>query len=91
MEELEFSESEDEIDDISDLYGADPVFNTKEELSKFMASCNIEKSKKYENQHKSDTICYEDQKRIKKKCTCGKCENIWSDSFEHICCHQIPR
>ena len=41
MEEFVLSESEEDSDDTFDVYGADPVFNSKDELDDFMASCNI--------------------------------------------------
>ena len=91
MEEYDLSESDGEYDDISNLYSADPVFSNKEELSEFMASCNVEKSSQSSKSNGKDTICYETQKTIKKNCSCGNCGDIWSNDFEHICCHQIMR
>ena len=43
MEEtLQLYETDEFSDDEDDIYGADPVFESKEELDKFMASCDIQ-------------------------------------------------
>ena len=91
MEEFILSESEEDSDDTFDVYGADPVFNSKDELDDFMASCNIERGKKGSNKESKEKVFYEEQKKVKKNCTCKNCEDIWSDDFQHICCHQVKR
>ena len=92
MEEFRVSESEDESDESFDVYGADPVFESKEELDEFMANCQIKRTEVSEELNEKDEIFFETQKKIKKDCTCCKCEDIHSDDFEHICCQQIkPR
>ena len=89
MEELLLSESDDSDESEYDVYGADPVFASRQELDAFMASCNIQKGAA--TQSGDDRVSYIEQKKIKKSCTCGKCDNIWSGDFEHICCQQIER
>ena len=83
------SESEDESEEAFDIYGADPVFDSKEELEEFMKSCNIQLLRKDNDHDKNDPICYDTQKKIEAKCSCGNCEVIWSGDFQHICCQQI--
>ena len=85
------SESDEEIGESFDLYDADPVFETKEDLATFLASCNIQMVDEAEDKSEEGKICYNAQKKIEKKCSCGKCDDIWSEDFQHICCHQMER
>ena len=62
---------------------------SKEELDKFMASCDIQYVKK--SDCVEDKVCYEQQKGLDKLCSCGKCEDIWSGDFQHLCCQQINK
>ena len=91
MEELNLLESDviDNTDMPFDVYGADPVFASKQELEEFMANCSIKKGDRAGA--REDKVCYEQQSKVKKLCTCGKCQDIWSDKFEHICCQQVDR
>ena len=94
MEEFIISDSDSEEESEGggfDVYGADPVFQTREELNQFMASCNIQQGKKGSNLEPEEKIFFKEQKKNQKSCTCQKCEDIWSDEFQHICCHQIKR
>ena len=91
MEEFQLSESDEDVDESFDIYGADPVFDSKEELDQFMASCKIELSKDSEKS-KSEEIHFDAQRNINNICTCMHCEDIWSEDFEHVCCQQVkPR
>ena len=90
MEEtLQLYETDEFSDDEDDIYGADPVFESKEELDKFMASCDIQYVKK--SDCVEEKVCYEQQKGLDKLCSCGKCEDIWSGDFQHLCCQQINK
>ena len=89
MEEFQLSESDEDSDQSFDIYGADPVFESKEKLDEFMASCNLEKSKGLDENVAGDDFLVDAQNKIEKNCTCNKCEDIWSDLFPHICCQQI--
>ena len=92
MEDFQISESEEDSDESFNVYGADPVFSTQKELDEFMTSCNSKRVNKSVDQVELDEVFCEKQKTVKKNCSCNKCEDIWSGSFEHICCHQIkPR
>ena len=82
MEEFQFSDSES--DKSCDLYGDDPVFETKEDLEEFLQSCDIQRGKQDVDEH----ICFDQVQGIAKECTCGRCEDIWSGDFEHLCCQQ---
>ena len=82
MEEFEFSDSESEIS--CDLYGDDPVFETKESLDEFLRSCDIQRGKR----DVEENICFDQVKGISKNCSCERCEDIWSGDFEHLCCQQ---
>ena len=87
QEEIAFSDSDQDSD--GDIYGADPVFKSKEDLDKFMRSCKIQTSR---TSGDKEELNFHAQRSIKKNCTCGKCQDIWSGDFEHICCQQIkPR
>ena len=88
MEEFQVSDSDEDVDEAFDIYGADPTFKSKEELDEFMASCKLEMSKKTER-NETEEICFDAHSKIIKKCTCSNCEDIWSENFEHICCQQI--
>ena len=81
MEEFVMSESDEEIGESFDLYDADPIFDTKEELESFLASCNIQKVDKADNKREEEKVCYNAQKKIEKKCSCGKFDYIWSQDF----------
>ena len=85
MEEnfLDF-DCDSESDENCDLYGDDPVFETKEDLDAFLGSCHLEKVKPCD---KEVNVCYE-HSGMEKNCTCGFCEDIWSGQFQHICCKQ---
>ena len=91
MEEFMLSDSDSDEGEDFDVYGADPIFETRGELEQFMATCNIQKTEKDSKLEPSERICYDDQKKIKKNCTCDNCEDIWSEEFQHVCCHQIQR
>ena len=87
QEEIALSDSDQESD--GDIYGADPVFKSKEDLDEFMRSCKIQTSMKSGDK---EELSFHAQRSIKKNYTCGMCQDIWSGDFEHICCQQIkPR
>ena len=88
MDESEVSDFEFDSDKSIDLYGDDPVFETREELDSFMKSCKVEH---FKNKEFEDNICFEQQEKVVKDCTCGLCEDIWSEDFEHICCQQVSK
>ena len=81
------SDCEFESDDSGDLYDDDPIFESKEELEDFMSSSKVEK-KSDEN---DDPISFELQSNVNKECVCHCCDDIWSGTFEHICCQQIKK
>ena len=86
-EECQLSDSEEEDTDSYDPYESDPKFKSKKELEDFMSGCDISKS----DDIADEDIDYKSHIGIKKTCTCGQCEDIWSEDFEHICCHQTDR
>jgi hypothetical protein len=59
----------------------------QDELDQFYQSCDLSK---YQDSDE-DIVDYESFKSIKKNCTCGKCQNIWSEKYEHVCCHQTHK
>ena len=81
MEESILSENEFESDDSIDLFSEDPVFQTKEELDKFLDSCNIKREEK-------DYGDVNFKQHDGKECSCELCEDIWSGEYEHLCCQQ---
>ena len=74
-------------DDSVDLYGEDPVFESKEELEKFMESCDLG----VRNESEEEEVCYELTEGIENSCTCKMFEDIWSHGYEHLCCHQSEK
>ena len=87
QEEKAFSRSDQDSD--GDMYGADPVFKSKEDLDEFMRSCKIQTSRKSGDK---EELNFHAQRSIKKNITCDMCQDIVSGDFEHICYQQIkPR
>ena len=82
----EFSDSEEEEEQL-DLYMNDTTFDTREELEEFILTIGLTKAVDSDE----EDIDYEGAKYIKKVCTCGHCEDIWSGDFEHICCQQTDK
>ena len=70
-----------------DPYCSDPVFKSKEELEDFMSGCNLSTVKDIED----EDFDFESVKNVKKVCTCGQCEDVWSDQLEHLCRQQTDR
>ena len=88
MEESQVSDKEFDSDESLDLYGDDPCFQTKEELESFMRSCNI---KQNEKEFVGENVFYELHKEIVRECSCGVCQDIWSEGFQHLCCQQVEK
>ena len=83
---MSYSDEEENIDPF-DPYESDHRFTTQEELDVFMAGCDLSKVRNLDE----ETFDCDNFRKIKKICSCGECEDIWSDDFEHVCCHQTGR
>ena len=78
--------SDSEVEsDCFDPYECDPVFQTKEELDKFLKTCNIQKNVDSDDEDIDYVF------KVKKKCSCGQCADIYSGNYEHICCQQYSK
>ena len=86
-EEYMCSESESESDS-ENLYDEDPVFESREELERFMNSCDLSTVPPLPEE--SVTVSY-DSSGVEYKCTCSQCEIIWSGTYQHLCCHQVKK
>jgi hypothetical protein len=87
-EQWQLSDSEEEeLIDNFDPYENDPTFDTSQELRDFLRSCDNAKARDSDE----EDIDYKSYESVKKICSCGKCEDIWSGSFEHVCCQQTDR
>ena len=72
-------------DDILNPFDTDPVFQTKEDLEEFKATCDL---KAADSDHEEVEYDYS----VKKVClenTCGKWKDICSKDYEHMCCQQF--
>ena len=85
QEQWQCSDSEEEEE--GDPSTWDPCFETQDELDQFYQSCDLTR---YQDSDE-DIVDYESFKSIKKNCTCGKCQDIWSENYEHVCCHQTHK
>ena len=63
MDEFQLSDSEASDENVEDLYGDDPVFESKEELDEFMAGCDL--GRKKSEKENADNVCFEDIESIK--------------------------
>lgn len=86
-EQWQLSESDEDLESVFDPYESDPKFETVEELQEFLAGCDLSKAREVDG----EMIDYELHQSVEKICTCGKCADIWSDGFQHVCCHQTDR
>ena len=86
MEAMEESNLSTEEDDCIDPFDSDPLpFQSKEQLDKFMKSCNIKPAVNSDDEYVDFTA------KAIKHCTCEKCVDMYSGSYEHICCHQYSK
>jgi hypothetical protein len=81
-EEYQLSESDDS--DSFRPYECDPIFDTKQDRDKFVKSCDIKPA-----ESDDDNLDY--SSNTKKICSCGKCDDIWSGTYEHKCCKQYTK
>jgi len=96
---VDTSSSEDSVSDGSESnfegcnvvlpYQCDPSFKNREDLEQFLKGCDnrIESNSDSEDEN----VDLEGWKDIKKDCTCGRCGDITSNGFEHLCCQQIEK
>ena len=82
FEEFKLSESEEDEDDCEPSI-SDPTFESKEERDAFLEKCAIKTN------DSEDNIDY--SFLTKKVCTCQVCDDIYSGSYEHICCQQYDK
>jgi hypothetical protein len=76
----------EEEDEFLDPFACDPPpFKSKEELDKFMKTCNIKPADNSDNEDVNFMTV------LTKSCTCDKCVDMWSGDYEHICCHQYSK
>ena len=70
-------------------YQCDPSFKNREDLEQFLKGCDnrVESNSDSEDEN----VDLEGWKDIKKDCTCGRCGDITSNGFEHLCCQQIDK
>ena len=80
LEEYVLSESEADSSGELNPYSCVPVFETEPELRDF--------SKTVDTKTKVDEEDIEYDLEAKKECVCHNCEDIYSGTFEHICCQQ---
>ena len=86
MEAMEESNLSTEEEDFIDPFDSDPLpFQSKEQLDKFMKSCNIKPAENTDEEDVDFTA------KFVKHCSCEKCVDMYSGSYEHICCHQYSK
>lgn len=87
MDDLETSQISipEENEENEDPFECDPTFETKSDLDAFLKTCNLKRG------GDSDEEDVDFDYSVKRECNCNICEDIFSGSYQHLCCHQYNK